>query len=71
MRRTKKRNAPQGKIERKEKDAKGLVPVRIKRHRDKNGGHNHIIVEDIDNDTILKVKASSLLPYPYKRDSED
>ena len=49
MRRTKKRNAPQGKIERKEKDAKGLVPVRIKRHRDKNGGHNHIIVEDIDN----------------------
>ena len=30
-----------------------------------------VIVEDIDNDTILKVKASSLLPYPYKRDSED
>ncbi len=30
-----------------------------------------VIVEDIENDTILKVKASSLLPYPYKRDSED
>lgn len=30
-----------------------------------------VIVEDIENDTILKVRASSLLPYPYKRDSED
>lgn len=30
-----------------------------------------VIVEDVENDTILKVKASSLLPYPYKRDSED
>ena len=26
-----------------------LIPVRIKRHRDKNGGHHHIIVEDFDN----------------------
>ena len=31
----------------------------------------HVIVEDIDNDRILKVKAKALLPYPYKRDSED
>lgn len=30
-----------------------------------------VIVEDLDNDRILKVRASSLLPYPYKRDSED
>lgn len=28
---------------------KGLVPVTIKKHRDKNGGHNHIIMEDIGN----------------------
>ncbi len=26
-----------------------LVPVMIKRLPDKNGGHNHIILEDIDN----------------------
>ena len=30
-----------------------------------------VIVEDIDNDRILKVRANTLLPYPYKRDSED
>ncbi len=26
-----------------------------------------VIVEDIENDSVLKVKASKLLPYPYKR----
>lgn len=31
----------------------------------------NVVVEDIDNDRILKVKEQSLLPYPYKRDSED
>ena len=30
-----------------------------------------VIVEDIDNDRILKFRANTLLPYPYKRDSED
>lgn len=30
-----------------------------------------VVVEDIENDKILKVKANTLLPYPYKRDSED
>lgn len=30
-----------------------------------------VVVEDIDNDRILKVRANTLLPYPYKRDSED
>lgn len=33
----------------KDEKKKGLIPVRIKRHRDKNGGHNHVIIEDIDN----------------------
>lgn len=27
----------------------------------------NVIVEDIENNTILKVKASKLLPYPYKQ----
>ena len=31
----------------------------------------NVVVEDIDNDKILKVKEQALLPYPYKRDSED
>ena len=30
-----------------------------------------VIVEDLSNDRILKVKANTLLPYPYKRDSEE
>lgn len=30
-----------------------------------------VIVEDLSNDKILKVKANTLLPYPYKRDSEE
>ena len=30
----------------------------------------NIIVEDIDNDKIAKVKSDKLLPYPYKRESE-
>jgi cytidine deaminase len=39
---------------------------------DKMGlGKVDIVVEDIENDTVLKVKAEKLLPYPYKRDSED
>ena len=28
---------------------KDLVPVRIKKHRDKKGGHPHVILEDIDD----------------------
>ena len=36
-------------MRRNERAGNGLVPVRIKKHRDKNGGHHHIIVEDIDN----------------------
>lgn len=31
----------------------------------------NVIVEDVEHDTVLKVKASSLLPYPYKRDTEN
>lgn len=30
----------------------------------------NILVEDIDNDKIAKVKSDKLLPYPYKRESE-
>lgn len=26
-----------------------LIPVRIKKHRDKNGGHHHIIFEDLED----------------------
>lgn len=26
-----------------------LIPVKIKKHRDKNGGHNHIILETFEN----------------------
>ena len=29
-----------------------LIPVTIKDHRDKNGGHHHIILEDIDNNHV-------------------
>ncbi len=29
-----------------------------------------VIVEDMENDKILKVKADSLLPYPYKRNED-
>lgn len=35
---------------------------------DKLGINANIIVEDVENDTILKVRAVDLLPYPYKRD---
>lgn len=31
------------------KESDGLVEVTIKFHGDKNGGHNHVIVEDIDD----------------------
>ena len=27
----------------------GLIPVRIKKHRDREGGHHHIIFEDLGN----------------------
>lgn len=30
-----------------------------------------VIVEDLDKNTVLKVRVANLLPYPYKRDSED
>ncbi len=30
-------------------ERKGLIEVNIKFHGDKNGGHNHVIVEDIDD----------------------
>lgn len=33
----------------KVKESDGLVEVTIKFHGDKNGGHNHVIVEDIDD----------------------
>ena len=29
----------------------------------------NVIVEDVKNGKVLKVKASELLPYPYKRES--
>ena len=29
----------------------------------------NVIVEDVEKDIVLKVKASELLPYPYKRDN--
>jgi len=29
----------------------------------------NVIVEDVENDVILKVKAQDLLPYPYKREN--
>ena len=55
---------------------KGLIPVRIKKHRDKNGGHHHIIVEDIENKhvsvglttRITKGKNSTRKNYPCERD---
>jgi len=31
----------------------------------------NVIVEDVDKDIVLKVKAHELLPYPYKRENED
>ncbi|MBE5736006.1 MAG: cytidine deaminase [Clostridiales bacterium] len=30
----------------------------------------NVIVEDVDKDIVLKVKAKDLLPYPYKREDE-
>lgn len=60
----------------KGKDKKdGLISVRIKRHRDKNGGHHHIIVEDIDNKHVsvglttkqTKGKNSNRKNYPCER----
>ena len=36
---------------------------------DKMSAEMHVIVEDIKNGKVLKVKASELLPYPYKRES--
>ena len=36
---------------------------------DKLGVEMWVLVEDIKNGKVLKVKASELLPYPYKRDS--
>ncbi|MBQ7351498.1 MAG: cytidine deaminase [Clostridia bacterium] len=29
----------------------------------------NVIVEDVEKDIVLKVKATELLPYPYKRDN--
>ena len=34
---------------RAEKEKSGLVPVTIKKHNDRNGGHPHIIMDDIEN----------------------
>jgi len=34
---------------------------------DKLNLNMNVIVEDVDKDIVLKVKASDLLPYPYKR----
>lgn len=36
-------------MQRKEKEIKSLIPVRIKTHKDKNGGHPHVIVDDVDD----------------------
>lgn len=52
-----------------------LISVRIKRHRDKNGGHHHIIVEDIENKHVsvglttkkTKGKNSNRKNYPCER----
>ena len=32
-----------------EKEKSGLVPVMIKKHNDRNGGHPHIIMDNIEN----------------------
>ena len=32
-----------------EKEKSGLVPVTIKKHNDRNGGHPHIIMDNIEN----------------------
>ena len=34
-------------------------------------GDLNVIVEDIQNDQVLKVKASQLLPFPYARNKKD
>ena len=36
---------------------------------DKLGVELNVLVEDVKNGKVLKVKASELLPYPYKRES--
>lgn len=40
-------------MSRKEKKNKGLfVPVDIKTHKDKNGGHPHVIIDNIDKNHV-------------------
>ena len=51
-----------------ERNAKVISPCGLCRYTfDKLGYDLNVIVEDIDHDRIVKMKASSLLPYPYKR----
>lgn len=62
-------------MNRKKKETENLIPVRIKRHRDKNGGHHHVIVEDMDNKHVsvglttrkTKGKNSNRKNYPCER----
>ena len=49
-------------------EARVVSPCGLCRYTmDKLGLDINVIVEDIKNDQILKLKASELLPYPYKR----
>lgn len=44
-----KKNPPSKKSASKQKKILGLIPVHIKKHRDKNDGHHHIIFGDLGN----------------------
>ena len=44
--------APPNKPEIAVKESKKFVVVTIKFHGDKNGGHNHVIVEDLDDNHV-------------------
>ena len=51
-----------------ERNAKVISPCGLCRYTfDKLGYDLNVIVEDIDHDRVIKMKASTLLPYPYKR----
>ncbi len=57
---------------------KDLVPVKVKKHRDKNGAHNHVILGDIDNNHIsvgLSTKSKKGKKggnnFPLKKDTLD
>ncbi len=51
----------------------GLIPVRIKTHKDNKGGHPHIIVDDVDDKHVSvgithdKKKGKNSPNYPMER----